>query len=110
MEFRYIDATSNPFRFRLSLNDGDSMMERLVTELYLRSVNIRVPSCLDIAQLMNVQAASFCFDPVGIPQPCAATPGKRPAGPAGIMENPQVAADLASFWAIWTRNVWLFGE
>src|SRR5688572_27752415 len=37
----------------------------------------------ELAQRMNCQAASFFFEPAGMPKPCTAAPGKRPAGPRG---------------------------
>src|SRR4029450_1406696 len=39
---------------------------------------------LDSAHLMNSQAASFFFEPAGMPGPWLLEPGKLPAGPAGI--------------------------
>ena len=45
-----------------------------------------------------------------MPQPCVATPGKRPSGPAGHQRKSQVFATLLSGPAICTRNVSLLDE
>ena len=65
-------------------------------------------SSLDIDHLMNSQAASLFLEPTGMPQPCEATPGKRPFGPFGIMAKFDVLVTLLPSSPISAQNTWLW--
>ena len=57
---------------------------------------------------MNSQEASLFLAPAGMPQPCEPTPGKRPLGPAGMIEKLTLSATLLEAASpSWTSQAWL---
>src|SRR5438046_7892021 len=68
----------------------------------------RAMRSLDIDHLMNSQDASLFLAPTGMPQPCEATPGKRPLGPLGSMAKFDVFMTLLPSSPISAQNAWLW--